>query len=411
MNSEVLRNSQGPERRSRPRSAMLKVGASVTVGLAVALVAMTCNSDTATAPSAGSYPSTPVGMGVIDGTGLDLNQVLVAGGIPARRSVIATGFFRPSVVMTAKGDLLAALFSSRSDIENVNVSRSTDGFQWSSPREVLPGRDPYLFRLQNGTILLSHGTLDTDPRFPGKAFMSVSHDDGQTWEMKEIMRSLIPGADQLGGAHGLIELPSGEVLAFFVALFGNEVRVYTLHSMDSGSSWANPQLVFRYADEVSVVRLGSGRLLAAVRLDAASPGLTGDSRDYQPFVNTAHPRDQVGMSQSDDNGRTWSVVRPILPPSAAPPHLLRLRDGRIVMTYGVRFWPRGVQAIISYDDGTTWDFTHRYFLAWHSLDYNTGYPWSVQLADGSILTSYYARRTETANFTGDVASEVIRWNP
>lgn len=150
--------------------------------------------------------------------------------------------------------------------------------------------------------------------------------------------------------------------------------------------------------------LAGGRLFAAVRLDAAAPGLLGDSREYQGFVDTAHPRDAVGTSYSDDLGANWSAVKVVLPPSAAPAHLLLLADGRIVMTYGVRLLPRGVQAIASTDNGATWDFGRRYVLAWHGADANVGYPGSVVLNDGSILTSYYVRRAIGSDVFSDVSA-------
>ena len=380
---------------------------------AAMMLSTTCG-DAGVGPVKPGFSSTPIGTNSIDGTGLNLDQVLVSSGIPASRTVISAGFFRPSIALLPNGSLLAAMFEVGAD-ENVVVSRSSDGKTWSTPQIVLPGRDPYVVRLRDGTLLLSHATLPSDSRFPNKGFISISKDDGQTWARTEITPSLIPApAAEVGGAHSIIQLRSGEVLAFQAAKVGTESRVYVLRSNDSGQSWSSGEMAFRFADEVSAVELRSGRILAAVRVDGPPAGLIGDSRQFQPFVDTAHPTDAITMSNSDDNGRTWTPLKQILPASAVPAHLLVLNDDRVVMTYGVRFWPRGVQAVISTDGGQIWDFSRRYVLCWHSLDFNAGYPWSIQLADGSILTSYYARRTEQTPgvfVSSDIYSETIRWTP
>ena len=43
-----------------------------------------------------------------------------------------------------------------------------------------------------------------------------------------------------------------------------------------------------------------------------------------------------------------------------PNHLLKLRDGRILCTFGYRRKPMGVRALLSEDGGRTWDLDHEY---------------------------------------------------
>jgi hypothetical protein len=69
--------------------------------------------------------------------------------------------------------------------------------------------------------------------------------------------------------------------------------------------------------------------------------------------------------------------------------LLRLKDGRILLTYGLR--ERGHQGIgirISEDEGKTWQAPTRIVNLEGSTD--SGYPSSVQLEDGSLVTAYYS---------------------
>ncbi len=70
-------------------------------------------------------------------------------------------------------------------------------------------------------------------------------------------------------------------------------------------------------------------------------------------------------------------------------NLARLRDGRVLFTYGDRWSPhgtRGLEAAVSADGGETWSDRVR-LTDWNGLD--GGYPSSVQRADGQIVTAYF----------------------
>jgi hypothetical protein len=59
------------------------------------------------------------------------------------------------------------------------------------------------------------------------------------------------------------------------------------------------------------------------------------------------------------------------------------------MTYGYRRPPYGVRACLSHDDGVTWDLQHELVIRSDGLHTDLGYPSSVQLESGQILTVYY----------------------
>jgi hypothetical protein len=73
--------------------------------------------------------------------------------------------------------------------------------------------------------------------------------------------------------------------------------------------------------------------------------------------------------------------------SGNPPHLIRLADGRLCLTYGYRSPPFGIRARLSSDEGRTWgtEIILRADAATHDL----GYTRSAQRDDGSIVTVYY----------------------
>ena len=64
------------------------------------------------------------------------------------------------------------------------------------------------------------------------------------------------------------------------------------------------------------------------------------------------PFGQVHAMVSRGGGRTWRDPEPMW--YGFPPHLLRLKDGRLLSTYGHRRKPFGNQVRISTDNGRTW---------------------------------------------------------
>jgi hypothetical protein len=66
-----------------------------------------------------------------------------------------------------------------------------------------------------------------------------------------------------------------------------------------------------------------------------------------------------------------------------------LADGRVLLTFGVRHKPFGVQAMLSKDNGESWDSKRRFVLALDGDHGDIGYPISVQRGDGRIVTAYY----------------------
>ena len=135
-------------------------------------------------------------------------------------------------------------------------------------------------------------------------------------------------------------------------------------SDDDGRTWRRVSVIGPDSNETALFRLGDRRWLAAARSDA------------------------VYLYRSDDDGLTWQGPQRVSEQHQLPGHLLRLADGRLVLSYGTRIDDQfGVLATFSRDEGRTWSAPVR--LA-DSLAYDCGYPSSIQRPDGSIVTAYYA---------------------
>lgn len=135
---------------------------------------------------------------------------------------------------------------------------------------------------------------------------------------------------------------------------------------------------------------------------STSKGILAHIRsDTNPFIME---------SWSDDDGRTWTYPVNIHNRkgniAGGPSHLLRLRDNRILCTYGYRQIGKkmGIRAVVSKDEGSIWSnnivlrndggflsslYKKRFWQKKAHPGNDVGYPVSVQLDNNEILTAYY----------------------
>ena len=99
----------------------------------------------------------------------------------------------------------------------------------------------------------------------------------------------------------------------------------------------------------------------------------------------------IELQRSDDNGATWKLVSIVTPEASAkssnPPSMIKLKDGRLCITYGDRLPPYGIKARLSRDAGKTWG--EEIALRTGAGNHDLGYPRTFQRPDGKIVTAYY----------------------
>ena len=67
----------------------------------------------------------------------------------------------------------------------------------------------------------------------------------------------------------------------------------------------------------------------------------------------------------------------------------------MLLVYGHRRPPYSVRAILSRDEGRTWDLkTMKELRVWEPGNFDIGYPQATQLEDGTIVYAYYGYYTE-----------------
>lgn len=101
----------------------------------------------------------------------------------------------------------------------------------------------------------------------------------------------------------------------------------------------------------------------------------------------------IFQSYSRDGGKTWTKPEQILPVlGGSPPHLFKHSSGMLICTYGYREVPFGIKAMFSSDGGKTWDIDNDIYV--NNVNDDLGYPSTIELKDGSLLTVFYAHQGE-----------------
>lgn len=303
----------------------------------------------------------------------------------------------PNLTQLHDGTIIATIFNNPSHGRaegDVDCWATSDGRFWTkrgtaAPHENSANRmNVAAGRANNGDLLvLSSGwSLKKDDQGRVMALVEVlspwicrSADGGRIWRVDKRsfpkaplgQTQYIPFGDILPGADGALR----------VACYARDGKtkqdgVWMFRSQDDGRTWTMLSLISDANNETAIFHLGAGKWLAAAR----SLGKT---------------KQRLDLFRSVDDGRTWTADQAVSEGSQHPAHLARLKDGRLLLTYGNRVsGEHGVMAKFSGDEGRTWSESLR-LVRLPKTD--CGYPSSVQRADGRIVTAYYAGRAEDHN--------------
>lgn len=233
--------------------------------------------------------------------------------------------------------------------------------------------------------IIQHGSIGYRP------YQDASRESGQRYPVTDL------GPFQRFWPMGIKRLSDGSILAAgyvpFKSAAGREKTTAAfLKSQDEGKTWnylshipnENP---FDFS-EPDVLETRDGRLITLLRTD-------WDRVPVQDRPEEA--RHGYGyflyQSESTDGGRNWSEPVP-LSLWGHPPYLLRLASGNILLVYGYRRPPWEIRAILSRDEGRTWDMrTLRTVYTFNPGSYDIGYPVATQTDDGTIICAFYGYST------------------
>ncbi len=231
---------------------------------------------------------------------------------------------------------------------------------------------------------------------------AISEDGGNTFgEIKKI---------PISAPHGPAVMPNGRFV-YVGTYFGvSEENAHNasasvacyIENGDGGFEFAseipNISSDIGYSCEPHCIVLPDGKIIVHIRFQRFVKGKGGDG--WEEFT--------LYQSESTDGGKSFSVPRQILPSmGGAPAHLMRHSSGALISSYAYREYakelPSKVCAIISHDEGKTWE---KRVLCQGTHSWDMGYTSSVEKKDGSILSVFYDHKENN----GPAVIKQIEWS-
>lgn len=302
------------------------------------------------------------------------------------RVTVARGAYFPRLVMMPGGELVAFFKTGAAHVGKggrASLARSSDGgLTWSAPVTAFdrPGADDGIVATgvtRDGSIVAAavsytwKGDRYTNDGWTASTWFLRSRDAGRTWSSPvRVGTAPLDWAYPFGN---IIEQEDGTLLLSGyggpLPKTGDGAQVcFLLRSRDGGKTWGGYSEIARGHNELTMQLRRDGSLLAILRSVAGAHMVSTVSRDQ---------------------GRTWSSPVRITEDREHPPDLLRLSGGAWLLSFGQRNKPFGVQAMLSRDEGNTWERSARVMLAWDGDHSDLGYPVTIQRRDGRMVTIYY----------------------
>ena len=267
--------------------------------------------------------------------------------------------------------------------------------------------------LTDGTLVVTVSKFDhrTKPRefYP---YFTRSTDSGHTWEGLQPLAIIPEGMDRAVTWGRILQQSNGTALLGFYAWRNGEEQTknsaYLLRSTDSGRNWGNYSLIAADDYNETALLLPDDNHIIAVMRSRQENGVYGTG-------------EALFQTNSADGGATWSTPQRLTLDQQHPGDLIRLRDGSLLLAYGNRIDGNrvvkanlaegehivdgdavenrnGVKILVSTDNGRTWGPDGGLALYEGCISDDCGYPSSVQLDDGTIVTVFYEETVRRKDF-------------
>jgi hypothetical protein len=310
-------------------------------------------------------------------------------------------FIAPSIVRLASGRLLLS-FSQGDDPgltdSALMLTRSDDdGETWSEPESLLarPGHrcmnmggfvkfSEDMLRIVLGACEIDFSLGGDEPFTSWYAGSIDSTDGGRTWSEPSPEIKLFPEWTEMYGASNPHPLSDGSWMSAAMGTMGRDVQWHAgvTFSRAPDYGYSEPVIIANDPDrnysDTDVVRLNDGRFLAVVR---------------------EHVTLQSVFSHSEDEGCTWSPIRPT-DFKGSNIKLWNLRSGAVACAYRDEDSSRrGVSLSVSQDGGESWKLLGQLYDGGKDADhvpgYVCGYPDMVYTSERDIVLVLHTYRDHT----------------
>jgi len=218
-----------------------------------------------------------------------------------------------------------------------------------------------------------------------RPWVSISKDHGKNWSVNKSgfpvaesgMTNFVPFGDILEAEDGSLR-----VIGYAQSLDKAINKVSMFRSDDNGRSWtmlakistgSGESALAKGHNETALYHLGNGEWIAAARRWRAGASLD--------------------LFRSTDDGKTWNIESELTQGRQHPAHIMQIKDGKLLLTYSNRISGKyGVAIKTSDDKGKSW--SDEIILFSQDLYADIGYPSSVQMENGNIVTAYYASKVK-----------------
>lgn len=303
-----------------------------------------------------------------------------------RVAVGAVNDYKPCVAQLPNGELIMCGFRGVTLTnglyeEDILFWRSSNGgITWSEARNMgselgLLGREPYLTVLGDGTILMTVHVLSEDYRNTDGYYYALiyrSTDAGKTWAGTRIGPEGLPPRASTLLSRNAVELESGEiVLGVSVLSLDGTRNEYVWRSADRGETWDRKRpcqpVGFKsqfgfFAGEAVLWVADSGKIWAFVRVDSQEYPIEGVPRPDGNGDNTDH----LVLYYSTDQGLTFTRDRDLGQYGEMYPSVVRLRDGRLLLTFTVRDLVLWAESSVTYSGNYAANVTSGWSLSFAS---------------------------------------------